>query len=840
MPSFFLPEGRSCEQTNGLYKLFFANNPKRGKRFFCLFSFAKTKGVNEQKMLMRKGVKRRVTKEPVKIVPVILLMLYGLVTVIVPDMKALDANGPKFMALSFLNILVYFYIFFIDKAKTKTNPGASLLKNILGITYSVYIVISLLSFVKSINVPESILHFSKIFTSFVSAVLVSILLKRETRGILYLSIFLSCLLIVDSIIVFEGISRYIEGRLNSISDIKSFYSNKNILTAAIFVKIPFALGLIFRAKTGFRILGFISFFCAQLSVWFMSTRAFYLGSFILVFLFVFFLVIRYLQTRQKMNFRLAIPTVLLFLLSILTVTSIQNNLYPKKEGRQNNLRQNLSSINTEESSAKARLDSWKRSVHLIRDNPLLGVGAGNWKLTSLKEENRTKNSFILMYKNHNDFIENTAETGIPGGILYLSLFIICFWFFGRAVFKNAPEDELTTWFLCAFGLLAYSFDAFFNFPQDRAEIALLFALYLGIAMGILEYLPKPAQKMGNYFHSSFLTKVHPSLLKYGTRLLVVAFLFGTSFVLFLNYRSLVTQRIVFAEINNGKLISPSEKIISGLPCLPNLSAVGEPIAVNKARYLITEKKYDEAIALLIKDQSSPWDSRREFFLYQAYLEQDLQDSALVYCEQAHMLKPNFFLTLQDLCRLLPRAGRYDEAEEAIDNYLLRNKKNSDAWLLGYHYLISVGKLDKAITLLDSASFYISDTKKFEKAEMGLGFAISNQFYDDAYESAIQAYNEGKFDVAVQLLSLILESEADCDECRIKRAFSYYSLREYAKSNKDLEFLISKGVIRPNMFNLLGVNYFFLNDREKACIHFRNAMNMGDKQGKINYEKYCSN
>ena len=49
-----------------------------------------------------------------------------------------------------------------------------------------------------------------------------------------------------------------------------------------------------------------------------------------------------------------------------------------------------------------RIDSWLRCVELFQEDPLLGVGIGNWKVRVLELANQTSSDFIYHVKNHND------------------------------------------------------------------------------------------------------------------------------------------------------------------------------------------------------------------------------------------------------------------------------------------------------------------------------------------------------------------------------------------------------------------------------------------------------
>ena len=132
------------------------------------------------------------------------------------------------------------------------------------------------------------------------------------------------------------------------------------------------------------------------------------------------------------------------------------------------------------------MNAWKRSFHIIKKEPILGCGLGNWKVATLKEENETNPNYIYQYKAHNDFIETTTEVGIFGGLFFAAIFFVILFRFFKSVYLQKDSDYLKYLFLPAFGLIAYFFDAFFNFPQDRPEIQALFALFAGAGIALTQ------------------------------------------------------------------------------------------------------------------------------------------------------------------------------------------------------------------------------------------------------------------------------------------------------------------------------------------------------------------
>lgn len=166
-----------------------------------------------------------------------------------PNWATFDSNGPKFLTFSLINFLVLSYFTVLEYKKINSLDFLGFIKTKIGFFYLLLMVISLLSFFKSINVLESILHFGKIGTSFIATWIIASKIRKDKNILIYLIVGLTCLLIVDSLRVFWDIYKYITGEISDIKLIISGYSNKNILAAAIFIKLPFALYLVLFRST---------------------------------------------------------------------------------------------------------------------------------------------------------------------------------------------------------------------------------------------------------------------------------------------------------------------------------------------------------------------------------------------------------------------------------------------------------------------------------------------------------------------------------------------------------------------------------------------------------------
>ncbi|MEK9499422.1 O-antigen ligase family protein [Gemmatimonadota bacterium DH-20] len=77
------------------------------------------------------------------------------------------------------------------------------------------------------------------------------------------------------------------------------------------------------------------------------------------------------------------------------------------------------------SSATGRVEIWKRGLGYAQDRPMFGVGLGNFPLAEglLSDESRIFGSRWKASVAHNSYLEMIAETGFPGGAMYLGVIL---------------------------------------------------------------------------------------------------------------------------------------------------------------------------------------------------------------------------------------------------------------------------------------------------------------------------------------------------------------------------------------------------------------------------------
>ena len=789
-----------------------------------------------------------------------LLIAYGYVTVITPNWMAFDSNATKFYTFAILNLVVVALVFFIKEFRERTQVLFGFFTNKIGIAYSLIMVMALLSFSKAINTEEAILHFFKIFTAFSAAWMVSALVIYYKEGIVVLALAMTILLCYDFLVAMDGIKGVIKGTATDLA-IKGSYSNKNILASAIFIKIPFAVWLFyFRRENYLRLIGAVGLTLGTLAVFFMSTRTFYLATILTVVIFVIYGAIDFFILKRRETGVKVLIHVGLVVIAFGIFSFVQNYLYPQEVRQSTSFGARLAEVaNQENQSNNLRKTAWViTATDMIPNDPLLGVGIGNWKVRFLQYENSYSPHYIYMYKNHNDFLELTAEVGIFGGLAFVAIFLLAAFYFIKGTYKNKNSEQEQWFFLPLFGVFAYSFDAFFNFPQDRPEIQALFGIYVGIAVGLAVL----------YFGKNSKERKLPTLaIGFIGAIAVVAMVLGV-IVERMYFDSSKIQRMVKEEqqgVRSPK--SPADYLIRNYPRIPNLTAVAEPVDVEKARYLIDEQKFDEARKILSSIHYHPYDARPEYFMAVSYFMEPEKklDSIYKYAHKARMIKPNFYGSLNLETFALNNLGKEQESIKLLKQFLslekdsiqkeepkwkkrlksifhvdvdrdarLANRGEVQAWNSLAYLLEKNNQIPEARAVLDTAFVYLPTNQEIINNRNKIISRMQVEQFAPLYSEAMQLYLQQRYAEAIPVFTKFLEKvPAHIDGLKY-RAISYYNTQQYQRAINDIAQMEQLGIaIDPVLNNYRASCYYMLGDRNNAKVFFQKAATEGNADAQKN-------
>lgn len=128
---------------------------------------------------------------------------------------------------------------------------------------------------------------------------------------------------------------------------------------------------------------------------------------------------------------------------------------------------------TQTDSQAERLLLWEKTLSMIKENPILGVGFQNWKYQIPKyslEGLRSEKNEINVQRPHNDYIWIAAESGLI--TLFLYLFLMSYLIYVGIKHKS----------ILVLVVFAFLIDSVFSFPKERIVHTLILATSIGIIL----------------------------------------------------------------------------------------------------------------------------------------------------------------------------------------------------------------------------------------------------------------------------------------------------------------------------------------------------------------------
>jgi len=162
--------------------------------------------------------------------------------------------------------------------------------------------------------------------------------------------------------------------------------------------------------------------------------------------------------------RVGVVVAAALLLAILGTTVALGALY-EKGPRTSRLDRAVDATLTER-----RVTLWNDALAIVASHPVTGVGPGRFQITSPTARSDKDARWA-----HNEFLQQAAETGLPGGLLMLASFA---WGFAL-LFRRAPSNKLAL--LGAMALAGLGITASVDYVMHFPAILLVAAALLGTA-----------------------------------------------------------------------------------------------------------------------------------------------------------------------------------------------------------------------------------------------------------------------------------------------------------------------------------------------------------------------
>ena len=377
-----------------------------------------------------------------------------MITYFLPNFNAIDRIGYQWFYLSIISFISLSYLLFENELVIRIRS----LFNEKGILfYSLFIIWALLSISYSINSASALATINQYFTVFTTLIFLRLLLLNINNGIEFiLKLFLTLLIIEVVLSLYPILIDLEKGNLTfRAMKYSGAAANINITAFSLLYKSPILL--YFLTKENRPALKFVLSFLLFIILFIISilgTRGAYLGVILLFVSYLFYLFF----IKEQIAFKIKH---LLIVFSVLTIT-VLSNLYLSEKNSNVFSRASSISINTQDGSVNQRIRYYKQGLNHFINNPLIGVGVGNWKLKSIDYDKNNINGFIIPYHAHNDLVQLLAELGILGALTYLLfIYFSVKKLFVSRIFKNKIH------FLLLGSISIYFLDSMLNFPIAR-------------------------------------------------------------------------------------------------------------------------------------------------------------------------------------------------------------------------------------------------------------------------------------------------------------------------------------------------------------------------------------
>lgn len=392
---------------------------------------------------------------------------------------------PRFLALGILVFILTGLIYFeIGKKKLPI----SLYTNGFTLTFLLFILVSILSLLFAINPIEGLTDIFKWLLIFILTLLATYLMLNSN------SLFNLLLKgVVINVLLFSmiGIVQYLENALmnsdpNAIYEVNGLMAHKNQFSISLFVLIPFLLSAFVNLNNIWKKFAALATILALIVILILQTRAVWLGLFISSIITVLTLLIinsrkEYIHLRNKtLKMAILVGTILMILFLGLIV------FYPV--GPLETINERINSVfNPNYASNEWRIEIWEATLQLIKDEPLTGVGAGNWKISIYPYYSEYLPSVFRQWNNpHNDYLLVFSEKGVFGLLCFISMFLFLIYYVIRNMTRATSIKSMLTYSFFLFGIFGYMVISFFSFPNERINHLIFISLMA--AFIISEYL----------------------------------------------------------------------------------------------------------------------------------------------------------------------------------------------------------------------------------------------------------------------------------------------------------------------------------------------------------------
>ncbi len=609
-----------------------------------------------------------------------------------PPLLVLDSTSLRHFLIALFDISALGFLINYT-LKYKINPiKRQIFSSRLMIAWLTLLAFMGISMLWTINPVEGLAVWNRWIVVLLSAILACVFMLSENKtfkSLVICTIVIATINILSCIICYYVFDVHISQRNNL--KLNGFYGNKNIFAVALLFKLPFLYYAFLRYKGLIKWYAFALIFFIAFCLVILSTRSCFIGLgmqlAVLTAYGLYSFAVKHKSKRELLRFALPIALAIAGFFAGNSFIEYNYNHYAKKNVKNNySVEARFSSI--AEGNSKGRLLIWKNTAEIIKQKPISGYGVGNHKLAIMKVECAKKHDYIVSDHAHNDFLEMFSELGVFGLLLYILTYLTAAIMTLKQLFDSRSNEIYRLRAMAGGGLiLTYMNDAIFNFPLERADCQIYLAI--GIAILISNHI-----KLSRMQTNEIKKPLFVSLIV----LVVPVFLLETTHC----YSSIMQKQRILQHNGNKSIGLSAKQWDRRTPKFPNIDESTHPRAVNIAERYASEKKYREAIDILLADKSNPYYSLRECRLASYYNNMDKADSAAYWAERCIAMKPLCYSPVRVLVSIEGKKQNSEAQLKLIDDYIARYKAEPLAWEDKITIQMRKKKYDEALETCDEA------------------------------------------------------------------------------------------------------------------------------------------
>jgi O-antigen ligase len=630
------------------------------------------------------------TNSPQNILLNPLLYLYSILILIICNIsnKAILDRSLEIRLFSISLLLVILLIIpFLSKKNFLKNADFSLLKRPIIFIYGIFVLLQGISISYAQNTGEAFHEFLKtgsLYVFFLFMMLYVVPQKNSREIFLKVMVIFSLIISITGIIQALNIFSENGFSFNNARYIDGNFSNKNMFSQILFLGFTFSAFSIYFLKKLWKSLSYLAALSSLLVIVVLMTRSVWLGLIIssIISAVVYLGFIRkHLQSQQFSKNQILLFTSVGFgIIVLFGIISLQFDYGQTVKKRIEN------TFKLSDTSIMSRLEIWGKTMNVVKESPIIGVGSGNWKIEILKYDVvRYRDGWVVPRRAHNDYLTVLTETGIIGLLLYLSIFVFGIVYMMRIIRKSDSLDDKIFSLALGFALIGYMCFSFFSFTKERIETQILINMILAFVVFMSQRKTTEEKASSNKLFLSVL--------------LVIALGF-TSITAYSSWKRMQTEIAInkmYQKLNRNHNKASIYPLIQDIRSpFASISPRNTPFLQLKGKFMFALGEDRQEVIQVYNDalKDSPYHVRTILELANIYLDGKDLDNALKYGDLAYQYAPSNEMVILSQAIYIEELGELDSALYYLDQVHPRNLQSS------FFPQITRVLKKKAIVLLD--------------------------------------------------------------------------------------------------------------------------------------------